>query len=443
MSFFQRILGAFRQEAHPSTNTPPRAGAVKPVAPPPLAEPPQPVVALSWQEMLDSASRIAGYVLRPGTAAPADEISGRQLIDALAGAGIARLASRRQVVVPVTAGQWRGADFPGLAAGLASGSAWFLLAATAELPGGGWGGLASEIQAAGGRVAADREVFLELAETGGLPGLLLLDMRGASLANFEHFLRGLRQQHPSLLIAVEGVASWAEYRLLMSLGVDFCVGSFAAAPDEAEQAEGISQGRLVVIEMLNLLRQEADIGDIAAVAKRDPGVVLKLIEMANSPLSGLARQVVALEDAIMLLGREALYRWLALALFRVDARGSRDESLLVIALSRAAFLESLAPGGDRQRAGELFLVGLFSLIDSLLQLPIRRVLEKVQLPAPVAEVLLENAGPYARYLMLALAMERCRVDQAVSLAIQLELDPPAMVASYGESMAWATSDLLS
>lgn len=146
----------------------------------------------------------------------------------------------------------------------------------------------------------------------------------------------------------------------------------------------------------------------------------------------------------MLLGREPLYRWLAL--FRVDARGGRDESLLVIALSRAAFLESLAPGGDRQQAGELFLVGLFSLIDSLLQLPIRRVLEKVQLPVPVAEVLLENSGPYgpyARYLMLALAMERCRVDQAVSLVVQLGLDPAAMVASYGESMAWASSDLLS
>lgn len=422
---------------------PPNAAALKPAAPPPAAEPAKPLLALSWQEMLDDASRIAGYVLRPGGAAPADAISGRQLLAALADAGIARLAARRQVVVPVTAGQWRGADFPGLAGGLAGGNAWFLLAATGEVPAAGWGGLAGEIAAAGGRLAADGEVFQALAETGVLPGLLLLDMHGTSLANFEQFLRGVRQRHPSLLIAVDGVASWAEYRLLMSLGVGFCIGSFAAQPDEAEQAEGISQGRLVVIEMLNLLRSEADIAEIAAVAKRDPGVVLKLIEMANSPLSGLSRQVVTLEDAIVLLGREALYRWLTLALFRVDARGGRDESLLVIALSRAAFLEGLAPGGDRQRAGELFLVGLFSLIDSLLRLPIRRVLEKVQLPAPVAEVLLENAGPYARYLMLALAMERCRVDQAVSLAIQLELDPAAMVAGYGESMAWASSGLLS
>lgn len=423
--------------------TPPNAAALKPAAPQPAAEPAKPLLALSWQEMLDDASRIAGYVLRPGVAAPADAISGRQLLAALADAGIARLATRRQVVVPVTAGQWRDADFPGLAGGLAGSNAWFLLAATGEVPAAGWGGLAGEIAAAGGRLAADGEVFQALAEAGVVPGLLLLDMHGTSLANFEQFLRAIRQRHPSLLIAVDGVASWAEYRLLMSLGVGFCIGSFAAQPDEAEQAEGISQGRLVVIEMLNLLRSEADIAEIAAVAKRDPGVVLKLIEMANSPLSGLSRQVVTLEDAIVLLGREALYRWLTLALFRVDARGGRDESLLVIALSRAAFLEGLAPGGDRQRAGELFLVGLFSLIDSLLQLPIRRVLEKVQLPAPVAEVLLENAGPYARYLMLALAMERCRVDQAVSLAIQLELDPAAMVAGYGESMAWASSDLLS
>lgn len=441
MNFFKRILGAFRQQEAQAPTARPGAEVAKPLA----AEAPKRLIALSWQEMLDRASRIAGYQLLPGVADSTNEVSGRQLLDALAGGDIARLASRRKVVVPVTAAQWRSADFSALAAGLAKGNAWFLLSADAAgvASQSHWRELADEIQAAGGGVAADGEVFRMLAETGGAPGLLMLDLRGASLANFEHFLRSVRQQHPSLLIAVDGVSNWAEYRLLMSLGVDFCIGPFAAAPDEAEQAESISQGRLVIIEMLNLLRQEADIGDIAAVAKRDPGVVLKLIEMANSPLSGLSRQVVALEDAIMLLGREALYRWLALALFRVDARNSRDESLLVIALSRAAFLESLAPDGDRQRAGELFLVGLFSLIDSLLQQPIRRVLEKVQLPAPVVEVLLDNSGPYARYLMLALAMERCRFDQAVSLAMQLQLDPAAMVASYGESMAWATSDLLS
>lgn len=437
MSFFKRIFSAFRQEERPLSTTPPPVAAARPaVAPAPL-----PLVALSWQEMLDGASRIAGYVLRPG-GAMAGGVSGQQLLDAFGAAGVARLAARRKVVMPVTASQWRGAGFAALAGGLAGGNAYFLLSAADTPPAGGWAELAGEIQAAGGGVAADGEVFQVLAGAGAPPGLLLLDLRGASLANFEQYLRGVRQAHPSLVIAVDGVTSWAEYRLLMSQGVSFCIGSFASAPDEAEQGEGVSQGRLVVIEMLNLLRQEAEVGEIAAVAKRDPGVVLKLIEMANSPLSGLSRQVVALEDAIMLLGREALYRWLALALFRIDAR-NRDESLLVIALSRAAFLEGLAPGGDRQRAGELFLVGLFSLIDSLLQMPIRRVLEKVQLPAPVAEVLLENSGPYGRYLMLALAMERCRVVQAVTLAVELGLDPAAMIAGYGESMAWATSDLLS
>lgn len=441
MSFFKRLLGGLL----PGTNE----NSIKTVAAAPSRQPvlertvaPAPLIALSWQEMLDDASRIAGYQLRPGGVTAAGEVAGEQLRQALAAAGLERLVSRRKVIVPITAGQWAAVDFSGLLRGIPGGNLFFLLSAGDGAPVGGWSALAGEIRAAGGEVAADADVASSLIAGGVLPGLLMLDLRGASLANFEQFLRGFRQRHPALPIVVDGVGSWPEYRLLMSQGVAFCIGPFSALPDEADQAEGVSQGRLVVIEMLNLLRQDADVGEIAAVAKRDPGVVLKLIEMANSPLSGLSRQVVTLEDAIMLLGREALYRWLALALFRVDARGGRDESLLVVALSRAAFLERLAPGGDRQRAGELFLVGLFSLIDSLLRLPIRRVLEKVQLPAPVAEVLLENGGPYARFLMLALAMERCRIDQAATLAGQLGLDPVSMFAAYGESMAWAASDLI-
>lgn len=394
-------------------------------------------VAIIRQEMLDKSARISGYVLRPASLLARTEVSATGLLEALESERVIQLAERRKVVIPLTNDQWLAADFRRFA----SPNVYFLLSAKdcVALPELEWLGLAQAIRAAGSGVAVGLDLFLSSNNAHESANCLLLDMQGASLAGFEKKLREIRQQYPMLVILVDGVNSWSEYRFLISLGASFCVGQFSTTPDDAEQAEQISQSRLVVIEMLNMLRGDGDISDIASVAKRDPAVVLKLLEMANSPLSGLSRRVSSIEEAVMLLGRDALYRWLSLAMFRVDARSDRDESLMVIALSRAAFLESLAPESDRQMSGELFLVGLFSLIDSLLSIPIDKILERMHLPDQVVSVLLKNEGPYARYLMLAFAMERCKIDQAFSLCALIGSDPTKMVNSYSESMAWAGS----
>lgn len=431
MSFLKRLFGIFRSPAAGPADSAPRQAA--PATPPPRR------LAITWQEMLDSQPRIAGYLLRPTALTPGTAISGQMLHDALDNEGVARLAERRRVIIPITHGQWREADFRPLAA-----KGCFFLLAGREVHGLGpdtWQELVCDIRAAGGMLAVDAEIHAKTSHDTP-PGMLLLDLAAQPLSLLETTIRRVRQQQPATTIVVDGVNDWAEYRFLQSIGVACCVGPFAATPDHVEHADQISQSRLVVIEMLNLLRREADAGEIAAVAKRDPGVVLKLIEMANSPLSGLSRKVATLEEAIMLLGREAIYRWLALAMFRIDGRGNRDETLMIIALSRAAFLEGLAAAAGRRNAGELFLVGLFSLIESLLQMPLDKILPRIHLPDDVVAALLRTEGPYAHYLMLSIAMERCQLEQAVALCALLGIAPGDMLAAYSDSMTWATTEAL-
>lgn len=388
--------------------------------------------------MLDRNTRIAGYLLRPSPTQAGTGVSGPALLAALENERVGQLIERRKAIIPLTGAQWHAADF----SAFARPNAYFLLTSpdTAAIPTLDWENLATRIRAAGGGIAAELERFMSPGDSAQLANCLLLNLTETSLVSFEQQLADIRRQHPELLLVVDGVGSWSEYRYLLSLGISLCIGPFATTPDDTEQSNQISQSRLVLIEMLNMLRGDGEITEIATVAKRDPAVVVKLLEMANSPLSGLTRRVASLEDAIILLGRDALYRWLSLAMFRVDSRGNRDETLMVIALSRASFLERLASNGNRQVAGELFLVGLLSLIDSLLSMPIEKVLEKMHLPAPVASVLLRNEGPYARYLSLAFAMERCRIDQALNLCSVIGLDPTAMMTCYSESIAWASLD---
>ena len=433
MSFFKRIFGFLsRPDSEASRTTP------QPVAKPLPVEPPVRSVLVSWHEMLDAHARIAGYFLPVSPVSAGSSIAGQQLLDAFRSENVTRLAEKRLVVMPVAIEQWQGADF----SCLATARTYFHLLITSIAEPEAWNSVAREIRACGARVAVDAAFFDLPDASGDLADMVLLDARAGELAALEQMLKAVRLRYPGLPVVVRDVSSWAEFRFFQSLGVDYCIGGFASTPDEAEQAGRLSQSRLVVIEMLNQLRSDAELVVVAATAKRDPAVVLKLLEMANSPLSGLSRQVSDLEEAIMLLGRDAVYRWLTLAMFRIDAQRGLDETLLVIALSRACCLEALAPGGDKKLAGELFLVGMLSVVDSLLGMPMAAVLGKMHLPEAVSLALLKNEGPYVRYLLLMIALERCRIDQAVTLAGLMAIDPTHLLNTYSTAMAWATSDLL-
>lgn len=434
MGFLQRIFGVFQKEA--SLPSPVLEQA------PPLAavlETPPRSVALSWKEMLDGSERIAGYYLRPVALGGEETVAGSVLLDALSKENVGRLSARCKVLIPLTPEQWRAADFRSFISGNtffllaeASGSAEFNAAAGLEF--------AAEICAAGGQLAINQTFHSRLAEPRTFSGLIFLDIAGAQLSSFELLIRNIRQASPQAMLAVDGVGTWSESRFLQSLGVALCAGPFTTTPDETEQTGQISESRLVVVEMLNLLRRDAPNHEIAAVAKRDPGVVLKLIAMANSPMSGLSRQVATLDDVILVLGRDVVYRWLALAMFRLDQQSRRDETLMVLALSRASFLESLAPRSDPQMAGELFLVGLFSLLDSLLRMPVETAISRMNLPKKVVSALLSRASPYGDYLKLALAIEAGKLKQGLLLCEHLGLEPAEVWHHYSEAMLWAASD---
>lgn len=153
---------------------------------------------------------------------------------------------------------------------------------------------------------------------------------------------------------------------------------------------------------------------------------------------GLTQPVQSLEQAIMVLGRSMLYRWLVVSMFRVGQARDRDETLLEIALARARFMELVGQSSMPQsRCDELFLVGLISLFDLLFSIPLPRILQKISVSEDVRRVLLDSEGPYGRFLMLAIAVEKGRADQALKLASALGIDAETLGKTSQAALAWA------
>ncbi len=438
LGLIKRLVGGSRKaetEAEAETIPLRAAAAFRPVCVP--SEPPraEPGVVVQRDEMIDARSRIAGYrfaVRRLGGGSP---LSPQTIVTALGNDNLHGVLQRRQAMISLAPGDWFGADF----ARFSGPNSAFFIATPPAVERERWAQAVSAIKTAGGRVAVDGDA---LDACPVAPDVLLLDFTAYPLEAFERAVKNALARHPGLAIAVDGVGSWDEQRLCHALGVRHALGGFVATPDAQVQGERLSQSRMVLVEMLNLLRRDGSPAEIAAVAKRDPGVAVKILGMANSPMSGLTSPVASVERAMMVLGRESLYRWLSLAMFRAGAADSRDETLLELALFRGRFIELMATG-DRSKieCDELFLVGLLSLVDNLLGLPMSEVVGKMHLPQSVADVLLGNGGPYSRWLLLALAVERGKTERAAELVEALNLDVERLEECVTTARAWAEEAL--
>ncbi|HZV66999.1 MAG TPA: hydrolase, partial [Telluria sp.] len=121
---------------------------------------------------------------------------------------------------------------------------------------------------------------------------------------------------------------------------------------------------------------------------------------------------------------------------------ARDEGLLEVALTRARFLETIgARTLSAAQRDEIFLVGLLSLFDVLLGMPMPQILDKLHLSAAVQDVLLRSVGPYGPYLMLALLVERGMSGRAAEIATTLGIAPALLGDTSSAAFQWAQDSL--
>jgi EAL and modified HD-GYP domain-containing signal transduction protein len=200
--------------------------------------------------------------------------------------------------------------------------------------------------------------------------------------------------------------------------------------------------RTRLCDLLNRLRNDEEISEIAMQLRFSPTLSYRLLRYINSPAMGLQSRVASIESSLVFLGREKLYRWLTLLLFNADDTQSTDGALLEQALIRGRMMELLAAEKfSRQACDELFVVGMFSLLDVLMKRPMSIALDPLQLPLAITAALIDNAGEYATYLRLAVACEANDVDAMKKEAKALGRSVDQVNAAHVEALNWAQDAL--
>ncbi len=210
-----------------------------------------------------------------------------------------------------------------------------------------------------------------------------------------------------------GMGSEARIAECAQAGFSWFAGDFALHPPQDMNAgDGTSRKRLLAL--LGLLARDADSRELEVLLKQDPALSYHLLKLVNSAAFALSSPIHSFGQAINVLGRRQLQRWLQLLLYARQQDDGMSNPLLPLAAVRAAQMEGLskALGWERDQQDMAFVAGVFSLLDVLLGMPMTEIVAALSLDLDVVMALLDRAGPLGELLALVERHDRAGLDKA-------------------------------
>ncbi len=250
------------------------------------------------------------------------------------------------------------------------------------------------------------------------------------------FVRAIERQRPGLPVWAWEVGTVDDFELAGKVGCAAFSGGFVLRRDDWK-GNRLSPHGLRLASLLNRLRTGVDTREIAEILKHDMALAYRLLRYVNAAAWGLQQRITSVEQAIVVLGQQPLQRWVSMMLMG-SARAAPGASVVMEgALVRARFLELLgALRGERDPAAQLFVLGLFSMLDVALKLPLEEAIRPLNLSEAMQDALLRRQGPLAPYLELVLALERGNADRIRAFAATLGVSLGDINRLQFEALEW-------
>jgi EAL and modified HD-GYP domain-containing signal transduction protein len=243
---------------------------------------------------------------------------------------------------------------------------------------------------------------------------------------------------PVKLLA-EKVDSAEQAAYCHSLGFDLFQGYYFARPSVLTSKRA-DPSQLALIRLLGLVLSDADTQQVEQVLKQHPSLTYNLMRLVNSVASGARRNITSVSQAIMVLGRKQLQRWLQLLLFTLQAGAPYPSPLLLLAATRGKMMELLAEKQQRNAdyRDEAFMAGILSLIETLLDKPLADIVDELNLGERLAAALLRREGEMGKLLLLVESVEQPDLNHTLALLAQCDaLSLSDLTAAEIDAMSWA------
>ncbi|ODS54685.1 MAG: hypothetical protein ABS36_11000 [Acidobacteria bacterium SCN 69-37] len=392
------------------------------------------------QPILDRSGRVFAYELRhrePTFAVtrevvPDDRATARVLTDGLLAIGFEALTGGRQAFINVS----RQFLLDGIPAGLPPGAVVF--------------GVGADVEADATVVSACRALYdagygfavdpflVATAQTDlvQLASYVRVDFTdAATTADRTRALGG--NVPPGLAPVATRVETAEQFQQAVTEGYQYFQGRFFGQP-AVKEGRSLPAQQMAQLRLLRALNNP-NLGahQFADLIKPDPAMCYRVLRAVNSAQFAQQKTVSSIPEALVLLGRDTVRRWVSLWSLAGLGQGA-SPALLTTATLRGRFCELLAEHSGRDDAGEGFLLGLCSLLDAILGQPMASIVPDLPLPSGMKAALLGEDNSDGRLLRCAAAWEQGQWDDAIELAEAAGLDAHALAGTYATAVRWAT-----
>jgi len=243
----------------------------------------------------------------------------------------------------------------------------------------------------------------------------------------------------NILMLAEKVETQEEFAAAMEMGYSLFQGYFFCRP-EMMQHRTLPSFKLAYLELLQAATApEFDIRKLASSIKHEASLTFRLLRYLNSAAFGLRSEIHSVAHALSLLGERELRKWIAVVSVGVLADGKPDE-LMTVPLIRGRFCELLAPlAGMPAHANDLFLMGLLSVMDAILDQPLDSILSELPVRAEIKDALQARTGLYWQLLELAIAHERADWERVSVLVSETGMKEEQVSTLYISAVDWSTA----
>jgi c-di-GMP-related signal transduction protein len=240
---------------------------------------------------------------------------------------------------------------------------------------------------------------------------------------------------PKRHMLAEKVETRDQFDTALHDGFVYFQGYFFRRPEVLKTRE-IPTNQVNYLRMLKAVsREEVDIRELEGLIKSEASVLYRLLRYLNSPMFGMRNEIHSIRHALAILGEREIRRWIRLVAL-VSAGEVKTSDLVLSALVRARFCELLSMRIPRTQS-DLFLVGMVSMMDAILDIPMAEVLDKIAIDQDTKCVLAGNGGRLQPVYDLMLAQEAGDWAKAKTSAVRLRVGESEVGEWWWQAMQWA------
>ncbi len=276
--------------------------------------------------------------------------------------------------------------------------------------------------------------LLELAK------IVKIDFRATDL---RQRLKLINQLHPyNVKLLAEKVETKAEFEEAIKLGFKYFQGFFFCTPEKMSIRE-FSANEAIKMQLLAVATSpESDLDKLREIISVDASLSYKLLRFINSAYFYRVQPISSIKHAVIYLGEKELRRFLMFMVIS-EMASNQPVELMTMSLIRAKFCENIAEfsSWEEQQRSEMFLVGLFSLLEVIMRAPIKEILNRLPIAQDVYIALVEKNNRYARYLELIISLEKNDIDNLKKLCKELGVRSQLLKDSYMQAVKYTNGVL--